>query len=64
LLALEQDVGQDSIGLGEYWEADLKNMMDFIGKDNLRKLLELYRANGPAAAQHQAERFLTELPSF
>jgi HEAT repeat protein len=60
-LALEEDVAQDTMGLAEYWEADVRNMMDFLGKDNMRKLLELYHANGSADARRQAERFQTEI---
>lgn len=61
MFALQQDATQDSMGLAEYWEADEKNLMDFLGKDNLKKLLDAYRANGPAAARRQAERFLAEM---
>ena len=63
LVALEEDVAQDNMGLAEYWEADLKNLMDFVGKDNLRKLMTLYSTNGNAAARRKADQFLAEIGS-
>ena len=61
--ALQQDSAEDGMGLTEYWEADVENLMNFLGKDNLQHLLRLYRATGPAAARRQAERFLAEIAS-
>ena len=60
LAALEEDVAQDSMGLAEYWEADLRNLMDFVGKDNLKNLNS---TNGNGAAQRKAQQFLAEIGS-
>ena len=45
------------MGLEGYWEANLKSLADFVSKDNLKALLELYLKNGPLAGTAKSRDF-------
>jgi HEAT repeat protein len=61
LTALQEDVPDDSMGLVKYWQADLKNLADFVGKDDFMKLLHLYSAGGNPESQRKAKQVLSEI---